>query len=251
MSDEVVGRARLDLERVAEDLDVAALHLRRVGRGVELDLVEQLRAVAANVEEKLHRTLRCEGLGPWKVEHAREPGAVVDQVVEEHRPAFRDGVVAEPLLLHLQVGAGEREVLGVTGLVEERVPVVGTALGLDHQHDLARDLDRRAERPRTLRRALLHVEVDVFLRVEVDAEIRERAAECRHHPVGRERLVPAGAAEEPPDVVALRLREPDADTLAQDSVHRLLVQSLGRVEKRAALRRRAPRGRTGSGRDTG
>ena len=79
----------------------------------------------------------------------------------------------------------------------------------------------------------------------------ERAAQRRHHPVGRERLVPAGAAEEPPDVVALRLGEPDADALAQDAVHRLLVEPLGRVEKRAALRRRGPRGRTGSGRDRG
>ena len=100
---EIVRRARLDLERVAEQLDVAAAHLRRIGRRVELELVEQLRAVAADVEEQLHGALGRERLRSREVEHAAQPGAIVDQVVEEHRPALGDGVVAEALLLHLQV----------------------------------------------------------------------------------------------------------------------------------------------------
>ena len=204
---------------------------------MELDLVEQLGAVAADVEEQLHGALGRERLRAREVEHAAEPGAVVDQVVEEHRPALRDGVVAEALLLHLQVRVGEGEVLGVAGLVEERVPVVRPALRLDHEHHLAGDLDRRAERSRALRRPLLDVEVDVLLRVEVDPEVRERAAERRQHPVGGERLVPARAAEEATDVVALGVGEADADALAQHAVHRFLVQALGRVEEGAALAR--------------
>ena len=99
---EVVRRARLDLERVAEDLDVAVAHRAHVRRRMELDLVEQLRAVAADEVEELHGSLGREDVGPREAEHAREPGAVVDQVVEEHRPALGDSVVAEPLLLHLQ-----------------------------------------------------------------------------------------------------------------------------------------------------
>ena len=56
---EVVGRARLDLQRVAEDLDVAGLHRPRVVGDVELELVEHLRAVAADeVEEARSRSRR-------------------------------------------------------------------------------------------------------------------------------------------------------------------------------------------------
>ena len=204
---------------------------------MELDLVEELRAVAADVEEKLDGAFRGKRLRPREIEHVREPGTVVDQVVEQHRPPLGDGVVAEPLLLHLQIRAREREVLGVSGLVEERVPVVRAALGLDHQHHLVRDLDRRAERAGALRRALLDVEVDVALRIEVDAEVRQRAAQRRDHAVGGERLIPAGSSEEAPNVIPLRVGKPDADALAQHPVHRLLVEQLGRIEKRAALRR--------------
>ena len=235
MSDEVVGRARLDLQRVAEQLDVAAAHLRRVLGRVELDLVEQLGRVAADEEEELDGAFGRERLRAGEVEHAAEPGTVVDQMVEEHRPPLGDGVVAEALLLHLQVRVGEGEVLGVARLVEERVPVVRPALRLDHEHHLAGDLDRGAEGARALRRPLLDVEVDVLLRVEVDAEVRERAAERGQHPVGGERLVPARAAEQPADVVSLGVREADPDALPQEPVHRVLVPALGRVEERAAL----------------
>ena len=64
--------------------------------------------------------------------------------------------------------------LRVAGLVEERAPVVGAADRLDHEHHAVRHLDRRAERPRGLVLALLHVELHVRLRAEVDAEIGER-----------------------------------------------------------------------------
>ena len=83
-------------------------------------------------------------------------------------PLTGDGHVAEPFLLHEKVGRGVAEVLGVAGLVEERAPVVGAARGLDHEHHLVRHLDRHAERARILQRAVLDVEDDVLLSVEVD-----------------------------------------------------------------------------------
>ena len=127
--------------------------------------------------------------------------------------------------------------LRVAGLVEEREPVVGAALRLDHEHDLVGDLDRRAEGARRLGRALLDVEVNVLLRIQVDAEVAERPAQRRHHPVGGKRLVPARAAEEAADVVPLGLAEAEAHVLAQRPIHRLLVQALRRVEEGPALGR--------------
>ena len=154
---------------------------------------------------------------------------------EKHRPALRDGVVAEPPLLHLQARRREREVLHVAGLVEERAPVVGTAHRLDHEHHLAGHLDRGAEGARVLGRARLDVEVDVPLRIEVDPEPGERAVQRGQHPVGGEDGVPARAAEQSAGVVALGLVEADPDIGPQSAVHRLLVEALGRVEKVVAL----------------
>ena len=73
------------------------------------------------------------------------------------------------------------EVLGVAGLVEERAPVVDAADRLDHEHDALRHLDRRAERARRLLLALLDVELDVLLAVEVDAQVGERRLERGQH----------------------------------------------------------------------
>ena len=86
--------------------------------------------------------------------------------------------------------------LGVAGLVEERLPVVVAADRLDHEHHPAGHLDRRAERSRALARPLLEVEMDVLLRAQVDPEVSERRLERGQHPVGRVRLVELGGAEE-------------------------------------------------------
>ncbi len=125
--------------------------------------------------------------------------------------------------------------LGVARLVEERAPVVRPAHRLDHEHHLAGHLDRGAESTRRLGRARLDVEVDVRLRVEVDSEVGERAAQGRQHPVGGEGRVPARAAEEACEVVALGLGEADSDLLAECSIHRGLVEALRRIEEGSAL----------------
>src|ERR671937_1589490 len=164
---EVVRRARLDLRRVAEQLDVPLRHRVGLAVGEELELVEQLRRVPADEEEQPHHSLGRVLVGPWEVEAPREPGRLVGQVLQEHRPPFGHGGVAEPLLLHGEVARGVAVVLRVPGLVEERAPVVGSADRLDHEHHLVGDLDRGAERARRLLRALLDIEVDVLLTVEV------------------------------------------------------------------------------------
>src|SRR4029078_520500 len=51
---EIVGRGRLDLRGAAEDLDVAWLQRRQLLGRVELELVEELRGVAADDPEELH-----------------------------------------------------------------------------------------------------------------------------------------------------------------------------------------------------
>ena len=71
-------------------------------------------------------------------------------MLEQHRPAFGDRIVTEPLLLDRERRRRVRVVLSVPGLVEERAPVVGPALRLDHEHDSVRDLDRDAKRARRL-----------------------------------------------------------------------------------------------------
>src|SRR6266545_4126963 len=123
----------------------------------------------------------------------------------------------------------------MTGFVEESAPVVGPAHRLDDEHDAAGHLDGSAEGARALLRALLEVDLDVLLRPEVDPEIGERGLERGHHPVRRELRVPFGGAERANHVPALGLAEADADTRAEEPVHRLLEQLLRRVENSAAL----------------
>jgi hypothetical protein len=113
-----------------------------------------------------------------------------------------------------------RVVLGVPGLVEEGVPVVRAADRLDHEHDAARDLDRRAERARRLRRARLDVEVDVLLRAEIDPEAVQRAFEGRQHRPGREPGVPLGGAKEPRHVPAAGILERNPDPPPEQAVER-------------------------------
>jgi hypothetical protein len=132
-----------------------------------------------------------------------------------------------------------REVLRVPGLVEQRPPVVEAADRLDDEHHALRHLDRGAERARRLLRPLLDVEVDVLLRLEVDAEVGQRRAQRRDHPVAGELGVPLLGAEEPRRVPRLRLVEPDAGAYPEEAVGALLPDALGGVEDGAAVARQA------------
>ena len=232
---EVVGVARRHLQRVGEQLDVAPAHRGHVGGGVELDLVQELRAVAPHEPEQLRRALGGELGRAREVEAARQPHRVDGQVLEQHRPALGDGVVAEPPLLDGQRRRHVREVLGVAGLVEEGAPVVRSALRLDHEDDAAGNLDRDAERARRLVRPLLEVELDVLLPVQVDAEVGQRRLERGQHPVLRERVVPGDTAPDARDIPPLDLAETEADAGAEGAVAGLLPHPLRRVEEVAAL----------------
>src|SRR5206468_2108858 len=125
--------------------------------------------------------------------------------------------------------------LRVAGLVEERLPVVAAADRLDDEHHAAGHLDRGAERSRRLLRPRLEVEVDVLLRAEVDAEVAQRRLERGHHPVAGEGLVPFRRAEEPRHVPGARVREADAEPLAEEPVAHLLPPAFGLVEELTAL----------------
>src|SRR5439155_21063375 len=65
---EVVRVARRHLERSGEELDVPRSQLRRVARGVELELVEELRRIPARDPEHRGRTLGGEVCRPREVE---------------------------------------------------------------------------------------------------------------------------------------------------------------------------------------
>ena len=167
---EVVGGGRLDLRRVGEQLDVArpqrAPDPRRRGtrarRGASRSSAGRARA-AVRLPPRRTRT----GAGKSS-RRSSQTGSVVrysntiaQPSVTELSPSRRSSGDSD--------GVGVGEVLGVAGLVEEGPPVVRPALRLHHEDDAAGHLDRRAERARILVRALLEVELDVRLRVEVDA----------------------------------------------------------------------------------
>ena len=97
-------------------------------------------------------------------------------------------------------------------------------------------LDRHAERARRLVRAVFEIELDVLLRVQVDAEV------ARASPRARAPSASFGNAESQVtprqtrvDVPALDLAEPDADAAAEEAVAGVLPEPLGRVEEAPAL----------------
>ena len=193
---------------------------------MELDLVQNLRAIAADEVEESGRTLGRVLPRAREVESSRQPVGIVRQMLQQHRPAFGDGVVAEPLLFHRKLARGVREVLRVSGLVEERAPVVGPADRLNDEDHLVRNLDRRAERTRRLVRTLFEIERHVFLRSQVDTEIGEGRLQRRKHSVLGEELVPLGRAEETRHVPARCLAESDADARAEQLIRCRFPQTL-------------------------
>ena len=169
------------------------------------------------------------------VEDLPEPLPAAEQVVEDEGEPLGDGVVAEVAVLEREVGQHVREVLGVAGLVEQHAEVVLAALRQHAQVDLVRHAHRRAERARRLELADLGVEVDVGLRVEVDAHARQGAPQRREQRVGAEGVVePLGAPQER-EIGVAELRERDPQALADQPVHDALVQTLRVREERLEL----------------
>ena len=216
-------------ERVTENLRVPAAHREDVLRLEELDLVQQLRRVAPHEVQERHRPVAGKFVDARHVETPAQPRGIRDEVLHQHRPALGDRHVAEPARLHQQVGIRVRVVLGVTRLVEERLPVVLAADRLDDEHHTVGNLDRRAERARRLRRTRLEVEVDVLLRAQVDTEVGQRRFERRQHPVLRIELVELRRAEQADDVPRPRLVEADPEPRAEELVALAFPELLGLV----------------------
>ena len=77
-----------------------------------------------------------------------QPLGVLGQVLEEKREGLGHAVVAEVAKLEGEPGVDMGEMLGVSGLVEERLEIVLAADGRYDQVHLVRDADRGAERAR-------------------------------------------------------------------------------------------------------
>ena len=70
---------------------------------MELELVQEFRRVATDEVQKARRAFDCILLRTREVEAARQPRRLVRQMLEQHRPAFGYGVVAETLLFHREI----------------------------------------------------------------------------------------------------------------------------------------------------
>ena len=200
-----------------------------------LDLVRQLGRVPAHEVQVVDRGEAHVLVAVLVVEDLAEPLPAAEQVVEDEGEPLGDGVVAEVAVLEGEVGADVREVLGVAGLVEQHAEVVLTALRQHAQVDLVRHAHRRAERARRLELAHLGVEVDVGLRVEVDAQAGQGAPQRRQQRVGAEGVVEPLGAPQVRQVGVAELRERDAQALADQPVHDALVEALRVREERLEL----------------
>ena len=129
---------------------------------MQLDLVVQLRGVAAHDREERERLRTQERLQPSAV-HAGvppQPGRRHRLVLEQHRIALGDRVVPQPAVLERHVALRVREVQRVPELVPEGAIVRVAAVRADDQVHLVRHADRRAKRPGLLAGSLLRVETN-------------------------------------------------------------------------------------------
>ena len=77
--------------------------------------------------------------------------------------------------------------------------------------------------------------MDVALRSQVDAELRQRRLERCQHPLGRETAVPTVRPEQARDVRPARLVEPDPEPSSEQSIEGAGVQALRLGEEALAL----------------
>ena len=99
---------------------------------MQLELIRQLARVAAQEDELGRARLRLDRLWLRHVEPGAQPCRGLRQVLEQESEALGDRVVPEVTILHRQPARHVREVLGVTGLVEQRLVVVAAASARDH-----------------------------------------------------------------------------------------------------------------------
>ena len=203
---------------------------------MELELVEELRAVAADDPEELRRSLGRELVRAREVEPPLEPDGVDRQVLEQHRPALGDGVVAEPPLLRRQGrrpcgrsarcgrprGRATASRLARPAASCTRTTRPGTSIG---EQNARGSLFGRSSRSSSTfccaRRSMPR-----------SASVPSSAGSIRSR---RERRVPLDAAPGAAHVPALDLAEPEADARAEEPVAGLLPEVLGVGEQAPAL----------------
>ena len=112
---------------------------------MQLQLVAELRGVAAHEHQLEGARVSDRGLGILHPQPLAKPVAVLDQVLEQEGERLGHRVVPQMPELERQAGVGVRVVLDVATLVEERAVVVPPARRRDHQIDLVGNARRRAE----------------------------------------------------------------------------------------------------------
>ncbi len=202
--------------------------------GVHVELVGQLRRIAAQVDQPRRARVRGKrAVGVLHAESRAQPLGVLDEVVEQERERLGDRVVAEVAVLEREPRVDVREVLDVAALVQQRGEVVAPA---DRRHDEAhvlRDSDRDAEGARRLAGARRDVEVHVALRRGVDPEAGERRLEARQQLRAVERGVRLGEAEEARQVGAHEVLQREAvERALHDRRDERRVRALGRGRER-------------------
>ena len=92
-------------------------------------------------------------------------------------------------------------------------------------------MDGRAERPWALQRALLGIQPHIRLRLERDAETRQRLLQRLDQALGGEQVVEPARAEEVGQVGSAQLAEPEADLAAQLRIEGRLICIRGCIQE--------------------
>ena len=128
----------------------------------------------------------------------RVPAGLVRERLDEERVDLGQRVVSrEPPERVRKPRVAPGVVQGVPGLVQERLVVGEAALGASDQVDDAGRVGGDDARPGVLLRAIVEVEPDPLVGVEVETELRQRRQADRHRPLLR---VGVGQRREPSDV---------------------------------------------------
>ncbi len=139
--DERVGALVQEPRRARQAVDVELRQrVPRHASAVEINLIDQLRAVSPQKLQLLEagRTQVYRHVCRAEIGVALQPAGVLHPMVEQHRVAFGDRVVAKPAILEREVRLHVREVQRVAELVEKRHPVGLAAVRTQHEIDLVR-----------------------------------------------------------------------------------------------------------------
>ena len=203
---------------------------------MQLDLVEQLRAVAAQHQQPHRAGVPDHGAGVVNPERRLQPRRRRHQVLEEEGEALGHRVVAQIARLHRELARHARVVVRVARLVHEHLVVVAPADECHHEVDLVRHLHGGAEGPWGLVRALLEIQAHA---ASVQAQPFEGELVRRQEPLAGESPVEPGSAHECRDVRSAQPLQPERELAPQLGREDVLVPGVGRGQECVALLRQA------------